>query len=47
MISLKPFKNAQASLEKAVAQPKDEFIRDSVIQRLEYTYELAWKTLKR
>ena len=35
------------SFEKALARPKDEFIRDSVIQRFEYTYELAWKMLKR
>ncbi|PJA23848.1 MAG: nucleotidyltransferase [Alphaproteobacteria bacterium CG_4_10_14_0_2_um_filter_63_37] len=33
-------------LEKAVLQPKDEFIRDSVIQRFEFTHELAWKMLK-
>lgn len=37
---------AVAQLEKAVAQPKDEFIRDSVIQRFEFTHELAWKMLK-
>ena len=33
-------------LAKAVEQPKDEFIRDSVIQRFEFTHELAWKMLK-
>jgi nucleotidyltransferase substrate binding protein (TIGR01987 family) len=33
-------------LDKAVKQPKNEFIRDSVIQRFEFTYELAWKMLK-
>lgn len=33
-------------LSKAVQQPKNEFLRDSVIQRFEFTYELAWKMLK-
>ncbi|MBL4942401.1 MAG: nucleotidyltransferase substrate binding protein [Colwellia sp.] len=47
MIVLTPFKKALLSLEKALQQPKNEFIRDSVIQRFEYTYELAWKFLRR
>jgi nucleotidyltransferase substrate binding protein (TIGR01987 family) len=33
-------------LERAVAQPCDEFMRDAVIQRFEFSYELAWKLLK-
>lgn len=37
---------AVAQLEKAAAQPKDEFLRDSVIQRFEFTHELAWKMLR-
>lgn len=37
---------ALAQLEKAAARPKDEFLRDSVIQRFEFTHELAWKMLK-
>lgn len=37
---------ALAQLEKAVQQPKDEFVRDSVIQRFEFTHELAWKMLR-
>lgn len=37
---------ALSQLEKAVQQPKNEFIRNSVIQRFEFTYELAWKMLK-
>lgn len=33
-------------LERAVAEPCDEFVRDAVIQRFEFCYELAWKMLK-
>lgn len=40
------FLKALAQLEKAASQPKDEFLRDSVIQRFEFTHELAWKMLK-
>jgi len=45
--SLNPLKKALESLEKAIAQPLDEFTRDSVVQRFEYTFELCWKNLKR
>ncbi len=42
---------AIASLEKAIVRskvnPADDEVRDAVIQRFEYTYELAWKMLKR
>ncbi|MEH6825931.1 MAG: HI0074 family nucleotidyltransferase substrate-binding subunit [Motiliproteus sp.] len=44
---LTPLAKAVASLENAIAQPKNEFIRDAVIQRFEYTYELCWKMLRR
>ncbi|MHB8714048.1 MAG: nucleotidyltransferase substrate binding protein [Trichloromonadaceae bacterium] len=37
---------ALAQLEKATQQPKDELVRDSVIQRFEFTHELAWKMLR-
>ena len=37
---------ALGQLEKASQQPKDEYLRDSVIQRFEFTHELAWKMLK-
>lgn len=37
---------ALKQLQKAIAQPKNEFIRDAVIQRFEFTYELSWKTIK-
>ncbi len=40
------FARANAQLAKACGRPKDEFLRDAVIQRFEFTYELAWKMLK-
>src|SRR3990172_7469805 len=46
-LDLSPLRMALASLDLALAPPKNEFIRDSVIQRFEYTYELSWKHLKR
>lgn len=46
-LDLTPLRRAVASLDTALAKPKDEFVRDSVIQRFEYTYELSWKLLKR
>jgi nucleotidyltransferase substrate binding protein (TIGR01987 family) len=33
-------------LDEACAQPFSSFIRDSVIQRFEFCWELAWKTLR-
>ncbi len=41
------FKNAVTKLEQALAQTKNEFIRDSVIQRFEFSVKLAWKTAKK
>ncbi len=38
---------ALASLKAALALPKDDIVRDSVIKRFEYTYELAWKMMQR
>jgi nucleotidyltransferase substrate binding protein (TIGR01987 family) len=40
-------KSALESLDLALSKEKDEFIRDSVIQRFEFTYELSWKFLLR
>lgn len=41
------FKKAVLKLEHALAQPKNEFLRDSTIRRFEFSIELAWKTCKR
>ena len=50
-LDLTSWKRALASLERAItrstAAPKDEEVRDAVIQRFEYSYELSWKMLKR
>lgn len=44
---LSPFEKALAGLEEVLAIPVTPVIRDSTIQRFEYTYELAFKMLKR
>ena len=40
------FERALGQLEKALSEPASEYVRDATIQRFEFTYELAWKTLK-
>lgn len=34
-------------IQRSQQAPKDEELRDAVIKRFEYTYELCWKMLKR
>ena len=34
------------TLDESLAKEKDEFTRDSVIVRFQYTFELCWKTVK-
>jgi nucleotidyltransferase substrate binding protein (TIGR01987 family) len=50
-LDLSSFQKALVSLDRAIVRaeqtPGDEELRDAVIQRFEYTFELAWKTLKR
>jgi nucleotidyltransferase substrate binding protein (TIGR01987 family) len=43
---LQSFAQAQTQFTRALAQPKDEFVRDAAIQRFEFTFELFWKTLQ-
>lgn len=40
------YRKAIARLKDALDKPIDEFIRDAVIQRFEFSYELAWKTVQ-
>ncbi len=50
-LNLESLELATSSLERATTRSEkhkqDEELRDAVIQRFEYTYELAWKMLKR
>ena len=50
MLQLQSFEKAIFSLKMALQEydkESNDFIRDSCIQRFEYTYELSWKMLKR
>ena len=38
--------NALARLQEAVAQTETPILRDAVIQRFEFTFELVWKALQ-
>jgi nucleotidyltransferase substrate binding protein (TIGR01987 family) len=50
-LDFSPLQKALNSLNRAIVRsqqaPDDEELRDAVIQRFEYTYELSWKMLKR
>ena len=50
-LDLTSLRKALTSLEKAIHRhlqdPEDEEVRDSVIQRFEYSYELCWKMLSK
>lgn len=43
----KELEKAVQRLQEAIAQPKNDFLRDSVIQRFEFCVELAWKSAKK
>jgi nucleotidyltransferase substrate binding protein (TIGR01987 family) len=45
-LKLKDFGDALERLKEACAQEKNEFVRDSIIKRFEFAYELAWRTAK-
>ena len=51
MVDTSSLARALASLDvalaRALADPKDEVVRDGTIQRFEFTYELTWRTLAR
>lgn len=45
-LKLKKFKKARITLKEAINKKENDLIRDSVIKRFEYTFELCWKTAK-
>ena len=46
-VALLHFQKTLARLKEALAQNEDEFIRDAIIQRFEFTFETAWKAMYR
>lgn len=46
-LNITPLLRAQKTFEEALKTAHSDLERDGAIQRFEYTYELAWKTLKR
>lgn len=46
-IQLIELKKALTRLKEALSLPKNDIVRDSVIQRFEFTVELSWKVLQR
>lgn len=40
------FREALVRLKESLDQDKNEFIRDSIIKRFEFSFELGWKTAK-
>lgn len=44
---LRSFRNALDRFAEALAATDDELARDASIQRFEFTYELAWKSIRR
>ncbi len=44
--TLEQFSKAIKRLGDVLSQEENEFIRDSAIQRFEFSFDLAWKTIK-
>lgn len=42
-----PLQRAVVALKAALSAPDDEFVRDSIVKRFEFTYEIAWKLMRR
>ena len=46
-LSFEPFEKALVTLESALkSSPKNDLERDGVIQRFEFSFELAWKSIR-
>jgi len=41
------FRSTLSRLREALEQNETEFVRDSIIQRFEFTFEMAWKSMFR
>lgn len=46
-LQLENFHKALGRLKEALAEDESDFVRDSIIQRFEFTFEMAWKTMFR
>ena len=46
-LSFEQLDKAVEKLRNACERPKDEYVRDSVIQRFEFSIELSWKVSKK
>ncbi len=46
-LALQHFGRALQRLHEVLAQPENEFMRDAIIQRFEFTFETAWKAMYR
>ncbi len=44
---LTPLRRALATLEEALDAPDSGFVRDAIVKRFEYTYELSWRFMRR
>ena len=40
------YKNALARLKEALEEEPSEIVLDGILHRFEFTFELAWKTIK-
>ena len=45
-VLLGDFERAVERLAGALGEPENEFIRDAAIQRFEFSFELAWKSIQ-
>ncbi|MCD4704794.1 nucleotidyltransferase substrate binding protein [bacterium] len=45
-LKLEDLQKAIETLNEALKQEKNDFLRDAVIKRFEYCFELCWKTIK-
>ena len=46
-LALDHFTRALARLHEALDEPENQFVRDAIIQRFEFTVETAWKAMYR